>query len=147
MKIFFRDIQEWGWIPRRFDPGLCFAIPRTVKALIGPNPRVIADDIWAKLLWAGLNVTANDFAQGRTNQSFYPLPMLRALGVVWLFAGLRASEIARLRVGCVRWNTVAGADPPSDARSTCLLDVPVTKTSTAFTKPVDRVVGEAIEEW
>jgi hypothetical protein len=29
----------------------------------------------------------------------------------------------------------------------CLLDVPVNKTSTSFTKPVDRVVGEAIAAW
>ena len=29
----------------------------------------------------------------------------------------------------------------------CLLDVPVNKTSTAFTKPVDRVIGEAIRAW
>jgi hypothetical protein len=54
IKRFFQDFQEWEWIPRRFDPGLCFVVPRSVKSLIGPNPRVIADDIWAKLLWAGL---------------------------------------------------------------------------------------------
>jgi hypothetical protein len=28
--------------------------PRGISALIGPDPRVIADDGWAKLLWAGL---------------------------------------------------------------------------------------------
>ena len=30
------------------------------SALIGPNPRVIADDVWAKLLWAGLNLEHSD---------------------------------------------------------------------------------------
>ena len=34
---------------------------------------------------------------------------------------------------------------PADA--VCLLDVPVNKTGTAFTKPVDRIVGEAISAW
>ena len=34
---------------------------------------------------------------------------------------------------------------PADA--VCLLDVPVNKTSTAFTKPVDCIVGEAIAAW
>ncbi|WP_201758991.1 tyrosine-type recombinase/integrase [Acidisarcina polymorpha] len=29
----------------------------------------------------------------------------------------------------------------------CLLDVPVNKTATAFTKPVDRIVGDAIAAW
>lgn len=27
---------------------------------MGPDPRVIADDIWAKLLWARLNVESGD---------------------------------------------------------------------------------------
>ncbi|MGH2410101.1 MAG: hypothetical protein ACRDGS_06975, partial [Chloroflexota bacterium] len=43
-RAFFRDCQEWGWIPRRFDPGRCLAVPPTINALIAPNPRVIADD-------------------------------------------------------------------------------------------------------
>ena len=29
----------------------------------------------------------------------------------------------------------------------CLLDVPVHKTGTAFTKPVDPLLGKAIETW
>ena len=67
------------------------------------------------------------------------------------FAGLRSDEIRRLRVGCVRWQShecTPGA--ASDERSTdgvCFLDVPVNKTSTAFTKPVDRYVGLAIAAW
>ena len=32
------------------------AAPRSLRALIGPKPKVIADDVWAKLLWAGLNL-------------------------------------------------------------------------------------------
>ena len=59
-RAFFRDLQEWEWIARRFDPARALATPRSVLALIGPNPRVIADDVWAKLLWAGLNVEADD---------------------------------------------------------------------------------------
>ena len=50
-RAFFRDCQEWEWIGRRFDPNRWQ--PRSVAALIGTNPRVIADDVWAKLLWAG----------------------------------------------------------------------------------------------
>ena len=55
-RTFFRDLQEWEWIPRRFDPATALGTPRSVNALLGPEPRVIADDIWAKLLWAGLNL-------------------------------------------------------------------------------------------
>ena len=146
VKRFFLDCQEWEWIPRRFDPTRCLATPRSVKSLIGPNPRVIADDIWAKLLWAGLNVSQSDFDRSGTNPpSRYPPALIRALSVVWLFAGLRGDEIRRLRVGCIRWDLSAGN--AANGSRTCFLDVPVNKTSTAFTKPVDRVVGEAIEAW
>ena len=49
-RTFFRDCQEWDWFPRRFDPTRALALPRSVGALIGTDPRVIADDVWAKLL-------------------------------------------------------------------------------------------------
>jgi hypothetical protein len=38
VRMFFRDCQEWEWIPRRFDPALALRTPRTVKALISPDP-------------------------------------------------------------------------------------------------------------
>ena len=60
LRTFFRDLQEWEWIERRFDPRRAFALPRSIKALIGPDPRVISDEVWAKLMWAGLNLTTAD---------------------------------------------------------------------------------------
>jgi hypothetical protein len=114
---------------------------------------VIADDVWAKLLWAGLNLTDADLStSAHSAWHYYPLGLVRALALVWLFAGLRVSEIRRLRVGCVRWQ----AHPPAPGErageaaareAVCLLDVPVNKTGPAFTKPVDRVVGQAVEAW
>jgi hypothetical protein len=50
----------------------------------------------------------------------------------------------RLRVGCVRWQQSDGADPVTPV---CLLDIPVHKTGTAFTKPVDPLLGRSIEAW
>ncbi len=157
IRAFFKDCHEWGWIPRVFSPERSFATPRSVRAKIGPNPRVIADDIWAKLLWAGLNLTEEDipagiYQAGREQRgSFYPIKMVQAMVMVWLFCGLRRDEILRLRVGCVRWqredHVIVGTDDILPKDTVCLLDVPVNKTSTAFTKPVDMVVGEAIAEW
>jgi hypothetical protein len=60
--------------------------------------------------------------------------------LVWLFAGLRGDEIRRLRLGCVRWQRESNS-------SVCLLEVPINKTGTNFTKPVDKIVGEAIHAW
>ena len=60
VRTLFWDCQEWGWIPRCFDPGRSLALPRAVKARIGRKPRVIADAVWARLLWAGLHLEAAD---------------------------------------------------------------------------------------
>jgi integrase len=157
MRRFFADLQEWEWIPRRFDPFRAFATPRSIKALIGPAPRIIADDLWAKLLWAGLNLTLADLpghggaSKGHSlaagtilrNRGYYPLEMLQALSIVWLFSGLRSDEIVRLRVGCAR------REPSIDrtAVSCWMLDVPIHKTGTAFSKPIDAIMGEAITAW
>lgn len=157
LRGFFLDLQEWEWIERRFDPRRVLTVPRSVQALIGPEPRVIADEVWAKLLWAGLNLTEADLpAHSPTARGpWYPLELVRAIGLLWLFGGLRNDEILRLRVGAIRWQD----DPPTDAdnndggdsgrerRPVCLLDVPTNKTGTSFTKPVDPLVGEAIEQW
>lgn len=142
IRTFFRDCHEWEWCERRFDPSTMFATPKSIKALLGPKPRVIADDAWAKLLWAGLNLTVDDIvAHGIVA---YPLELVRALALTWLFAAQRSDEIVRLPVGCIRWQRDS-AD--SSVTPVCLLDVPVHKTGSAFTKPVDPLVGHAIEAW
>jgi integrase len=143
VRTFFRDCQEWGWCARRFDPAVALATPRSVRAMLGPRPRVIADGTWAKILWAGMNLAADDLAAAGIRA--YPLELVRALALTWLFAAQRSDEIVRLRVGCVRWQRSDGADPAS--APVCLLDVPVHKTGSAFTKPVDPLLGRAIEAW
>jgi integrase len=150
MRIFFRDCQEWEWIPRRFDPKRLFATPRSIMALIGPAPRTISDDIWARIMWAGLNLTPEDLLLS-ARAPYYPLAFVRALAVIWLFAGLRSDEIVRLRIGCIRWQqdevTVQATGEILPPGTVCLLDVPVNKTGTAFTKPVDPVAGTAVVAW
>ena len=114
---------------------------------IGPRPRVIADDIWARLLWAGLNVNVEDIPRtGRfpgIHAKIFHVEYIRAAAIVWLFAALRNNEVRRLRMGCVRWQ-------PSEVDSRqpiCVLDVPETKTGASYSKPVDPAVGQAIESW
>jgi integrase len=145
LRVLFRDGAEWEWIPRRFDPLLCLRTPMTIRQKIGPNPRVIADDIWAKLVWAGLNLTERDLRSGDATYYPYPVLLLRAAAIIWLFAGLRSDEIFRLPVGAISWGprkTDEGGSP-----RVCYLQVPISKTNIAFVKPVDSIVGEAIEAW
>ncbi|MFF9193572.1 tyrosine-type recombinase/integrase [Streptomyces sp. NPDC014779] len=151
LRTFFKDCQEWEWLPRSFDPLRALAIPRSITALLGPDPRVIADEVWAKLLWAGLNLEAADLPQSQAGQ-FYPFELVRAVTLTWLFSGQRSNEIARLRVGCIRWQhdgtLITGDSQQVLARDTvCLLDVPPHKTGTAFTKPVDPILGQAVDAW
>ena len=123
--------------------------------MCGPR-RVIADDVWAKLLWAGLNLIEDDLLQRHeaVRYTWNPLAMVRALVVTWCFAGLRTDELRRLRVGCMRWQHGAsgaraglGDTRYSPGGRGLPLDVPAHKTGRAFAKPVDRLVGEAIAAW
>jgi integrase len=151
-------LQEWGWCPRSFDPVRALATPRSIQALIGPNPRVVSDEIWAKLLWAGMHLEQRDLPKtGRLKhpdhaRPLYPLALVRALALTWLFAGLRSDELVRLRLGCIRWQRAdagpaAGTNHVAGDESACLLDVPTHKTGTSYTKPVDPLVGDAIAAW
>lgn len=57
--------------------------------------RLIADNVWARLLWAGLRLDETDLSRaGRDGVQghLYPIEYVRALALVWLFAGLRSDE-------------------------------------------------------
>ena len=151
VRTFFRDCQEWEWLPRRFDPQRALGTPRSIAALLGPNPRVIADEVWAKLLWACVNLKTADLPETQAGH-FYPFELVQAITLTWLFSGQRSDEITRLRVGCIRWQHEGAPITADSARvlardAVCLLDVPAHKTGTSFTKPVDPILGQAIEAW
>ena len=112
--------NEGGSICRRSSPVLCewpYFSHVQVCSCSGITP-----------FFAGLNLTQEDIPRSRSqNITRHPLELLRALSLVWLFAGLGRDEISRLRVGCVRWNSSKKTDPKSE--SVCLLEVPLNKTS------------------
>lgn len=142
IRIFFRDLQEWELIPINFHPDRVFQLPLSIRSKIGPDPRVVSDDIWSKLVWAGLNLKPEDLMYGKQLYYRYPFHLVKAICILWLFGGLRSDEIIRMRVGCIHW--VAGE---VDKRKICILHVPFNKTSRAFNKPVDSIIGEYIEIW
>jgi integrase len=51
LRRFLQDYHEWEWGAIPFDPRRALTTPRSIQAQLGPNPRVLADDVWAKLLW------------------------------------------------------------------------------------------------
>lgn len=153
MRAFLLDCQEWEWIPRTLNPRRAFRFPQALQNQIGPDPRAVDRPLWAKLLWAAMNLEEKDLPLwGNGNKlPVYPVEMVRAIAMVWCFAALRSDEIVRLQVGCIRWQyedvmiPETGEILPKDA--ICFLNVPVNKTLTAYTKPVHPLVGKRINEW
>jgi hypothetical protein len=96
VRRFFCDLHEWEWIERRFDPRRALGIPRSIAALIGPDPRVIADEVWAKLMWAGLNLGKDDLPKhgnkAGSGAPWYPLELVRSVALLWPFAGLTSTR-------------------------------------------------------
>jgi integrase len=152
---FFADLIEWEWITPKFDPRKVLSGPLSVRAQIGPNPRIIDEVSWAKLMAAGLTLNSEDLNEYGTPRAksavegrrlYYPIEMVRALVGVWLFAGCRIDEIRRLDVDCIQRDE--GRDEKTgETFPICLLRVPQNKTSRPFTKPVDPIVGQLIDAW
>jgi integrase len=152
IRTFFRELQDDPHnVPQRFDPLRAFRTPNTIKQQIGPDPRDLDPYRWAKLVHAALNLTQEDLPRGSKGVIQYPLELVRAVAVVWVYSGLRADEIVRLQVGCVRWQredvTVAETGEVLPREAVCFLTVPNNKTTTTFQKPVNPVVGQRIKEW
>jgi len=152
MRTFFREIQDEPHnLPRQFDPSRAFRTPNLIKKQIGPNPRDLDPYCWAKLVHAALHLTQEDLPHGSKGVIQYPLELVRAVAVVWVYSGLRADEIVRLQVGCVRWQredvTISDTGEVLPQEAVCFLTVPVNKTTTSFQKPVNPVVGQRINEW
>jgi integrase len=155
LRGFFCDLIDWEWITPKFDPRKVLAGPLSVRAQIGPNPRIIDEVSWAKLMAAGLTLNTEDLneygtprgrAASEQRRLYYPIEMVRALVGVWLFAGCRIDEIRRLEVDCVQRDE--GRDEKTgETFPICLLRVPQNKTSRPFTKPVDPIVGQLIDAW
>ncbi len=149
--IFFNDLQEEPFhIPRTFNPHRAFRIPQAISRLIGPDPRDIDMRWWAMIVQAALDLTEEDLPR-RNGWYWYPLALVRALAIVWVYSGLRSDEIVRLRTGCIRWQhediTISETGELVPKEAFCFLTVPVNKTYTTFSKPVNAVVGKAINAW
>ena len=152
VRAFFRDLQGWGWIEPRFAPHVALGLPAALRRQIGPSPRDIEEKAWLKLVWASLHFGEEDLPRsGATGRSAYPYALVRAVAVLWTHAGLRANELSRLRCGCIRAQTEELVDEQTGRRygagSICYLEVPHSKTSAPFSKPVAAVVGEVVEAW
>ncbi len=140
-RVFFLDCQAWGWIRRSFDPIRAFYTPYSVKIAKGPDPKPVEEAFWIKITAAAMNLSEED--RQRSGLQLYPLALLRAVALIWVFGALRSSELRRLRVGCV------APEPIHSVSGTPvhLLTVPPSKNSPAYVKPIDAAAAEALIEW
>lgn len=107
----FTYCQEWEWRPAASTPCASWAPRAASPRCSGPNSSVIADDIWAKLLSAGLNLGQDDLPV-TTAGHFYPIELVRAI------TGVADQVLARDAV--------------------CLLDTPPTKPARLSPSPSTR---------
>lgn len=152
VRLFFHDIQEWDWIPRRFNPARAFETPRDLKR-VRPNPRPIDEGYWRKLQAAAVSLASKDLPHaGQPGGLAYPFEMTRAMAVVWAFSGCRSNEIARLELNCTYVESVPEQRDLVTAEvlpafEQTMLRVPVGKTCGEFVKPVEAPLAEAVEAW
>ncbi len=138
----FTDCIEWEWIKPRFQPSRAFQPPRALKDLVREDPRDLDDDIWAKLVAAAIALNEESLTDSESRK--YPMEMVRAIALAWVFVASRRDEIRRLELDCLRWTQQTIDLVAGDVKlPTCELKIPVNKTGPEFWKPVDGIVGEA----
>lgn len=152
-RTLFRDLVDWEWIERRFDPFRAFRLPRQIQRAIAPNPRPLDDAVWLKLRAAALTLKPDDLPRGgRGRRSLLPLAMMRAVTAAWVFSGCRSDEICRLAMDCTYVEDVPEQEDAQTgevvpAFRQPMLRVPANKTQGEFVKPVEAPLVEAIEQW
>ena len=154
IRVFFHQLQEWGWIERRLNPSRAFPTPRQVIRAAQYNPRPIDDGHWLKLRTAALTLQREDLPlmSGLRKTYQYPVELARAVAATWVFSGCRANEIERLEVGCTYVEHIPEQSDPGTgevvpAFDQAMLRVPVSKTSGEFVKPIEEPMARAIAAW
>jgi integrase len=143
LRTFFGNLQQWNLIEAKFNPEICFKLPRNLSSHLQKNPEPLPEETYLKLLWAGLYLDKSDILHERHSgitYTPYPHEMIQALAIVWLLCGLRNSDIRNLELNCI--STI----DDDESQNICELLVSQGK-SDGYRKPVDRIVQEAIDIW
>lgn len=124
-------------------PGACDSPLRQVS-----DPRIIQDAVWAKLVWAGLNLTDQDLSKPGDPK---PAETVTLPGQPCPGSGLDVALCgAATRRNCpasCRLHPLGQWGERIERATVCFLHVPVNKTGTAFSKPIDGVVRCAVQLW
>jgi hypothetical protein len=96
VRVFFMHLQQIPHrvgsanarvISPRFNPQRALRTPRSIARLIGPDPRVIDDKFWLKLLHAADILEPSDLRQAQLGM--YPFDLVHGVVLAWCLSGLQ----------------------------------------------------------
>ena len=161
MRSFFRCLQKYSYEvngrlePRleiKWNPADALALPKYVGAQLQPNPRNIEEEAWLKLVWTACTLDAEMVQDTAPGKKMYPLPMVRAVALVWVTGCRRSDEIRRLPLECLRseWAPEMVDEQGvqlEPAEQLWYLRVPTNKYRGEFWSPIPQYTAEAILAW
>ena len=161
VKTFFRCLQKYSYeVDGRMEPRLeiswnpadALATPEHVMAQVQPNPRNVEEEAWLKLVWTACTLNAEMVKGAAPGMKMYPLPLWRAVALVWVTGCRRSDEIRRLPLDCVRneWAPEMVDEHGvqlEPAENLWYLLVPTSKYRGSFWTPIPQYTAEAILAW
>jgi integrase len=161
VRSFFRSLQRYAYEvngqqqPRleiNWKPVDAMAIPKYVRAQLQPNPRNIEEEAWLKLVWTACTLTAEMVQEIAKGTRMYPLPMVRAMALVWVTGCRRSDEIRRLSLECIgrEWAPEMVDEHGvqlEPAEQVWYLHVPTNTYRGEFWSPIPEYTAEAILAW
>ena len=160
LRRFFRCLQKYSYaVDGRTEPRLAIdwnpddalATPEYVIAQVQPNPRNVEEEAWLKLVWTACTLNA-EMVKEAAPGARYPLPLLRAVALVWVTGCRRSDEIRRLPLECVRQEWAPEMVDENGvqlepAEKLWYLRVPHNKYKGEFWTPIPHYTAEAILAW
>ncbi len=161
LKGFFRCLQKYSYeVDGRMEPRLALswkpddtlATPEAVRAQLQPNPRNIEEEAWLKLIWTACTLDVETVKEAAPGTKMYPLPLWRAVALVWVTGCRRRDEIRRLPLDCVRseWAPEMVDEcgvQLEQAENLWYLLVPTNKYRGTFWTPIPKYTADAILAW
>jgi integrase len=135
-----------------WNPVDAMALPKYVRAQLQPKPRNIEEEAWLKLVWTACTLNAEMVQDIAPGTRMYPLPMVRAMALVWVTGCRRSDEMRRLSLECIRseWAPEMVDEHGvqlEPAEQLWYLRVPTNKYRGEFWSPIPQYTAEAILAW
>lgn len=161
VRSFFRCLQKYSYeldgkpaqrLAISWNPADALATPEYVLTQLQPSPRNVEEEAWLKLVWTACTLNAEMLQEATPGAKMYPLPLWRAVALVWVTGCRRSDEIRRLPLDCVRneWTPEMideNGVQLEPAENLWYLLVPTNKYRGNFWTPIPQYTAEALLAW